>query len=643
MAELFKPDIGDVGGSNMTAYTPPSMDFSGIFNSVARTLDSFERQKETAPKLSESEEKNLILEPYISKVQKIMTSDDLPEIKKYALVNGIRTEVARKYPAYNDVFEKATTTSLNLLDPDGDPVQKEYENISKWGETETGTFARAQAFNSAIDPDGNFDEGLYQSKIRQLYYKDLGETNKLTEQKRRNELYKEGATELYRTEFAPTALNDIRTDIETFSTGVAARTVLDKVKAGKAAQIGSQEAADALLLADEVSMLTKRWDAELTRRKVMAGYSPNDPQFSNEPLLIELKNLEEALRNTGTSVSKVLGSMNEQVSVAYIGNMPNALRLSYEANKSTPPAIANTIAGAILSIPENRASIEEYSKSFVLPTYDFNLSIEGTGQTSSANGLPVGADASIGSVQRQLPEFNPEMVPEVLSMPQESKRQLLKRTSTAILNARIQDLEQAEIQGKELSASYLTISTRLSGDAEVGVTPLDQTKIFFGPKAMGLISQVEKKNPVLGEALYPQVNKAIQTETVRHISYLQAELNRNFPNNPIILQVNDKGMVEIKLDPRAKREDPLFMRLSGLGFESDEEMLENLQTVVAMPPSFLKGLRESVESMNTYLMASGKFPDSLKNSPDFAGTFIREQLQSLPKYGGPTIVSPAAP
>ncbi len=639
MAELFKPEIRDMGGTNVTAYSPPTMDYSGIFNSLARTLDN---KPEPAPKLSEAEEKNLILEPYLSKVQKILSSDDIPEIKKYSMVNGIRTEVARMYPAYNDVFEKATTTITGVLDPDGDPVQKEYEAIAKWGETETGTFSRAQAFNMSIDKDGSFDEGLYQSKIRELYYKDIQDKNSLAVQKRRNEMNAEGAKELFRTDFAPTVLKDISTSIDTFTEGVAAKTLLASLREGPLAP-GSQEAASALILADQVGLLKKRWEAEITRRKVEAGYALNDPAFNTEALLVDITNLEAALRTGGESVNKALSAMNEQVTTTYIANMPSALRLAYEANKSTPPAIANTIASAILSVPADRANIENYAKNFRMPTYDFNLPMVGTGQTSSVPNLPVGADQSMSSVQASFPEFNPQMVPEVMSMPQGSKKELLTRTKTAIESAVIKDMDQAMVQAKELSASYLTIGTRLTGDAETGVTPLEQTKVFFGPKAMNLVMEIQKKAPAEGEALYPQINKTIQTETLRHTAFLETMLTRNFPNNPIVIRVNEKGMVELVIDPQAKKEDPVFRRLSELGFESDEEMLENIQTSMGISPAFFKTLKNSVESLNIYLMAANRLPDNLKNSPDFAGVFIREQLASLPRYGGAGITAPVAP
>lgn len=642
MAELFKPEIKDIGGTNVTAYSPPTTDYSGIFSSIARTMDSFESKKAAAPKLSEAEEKNLVLEPYLSKVQKILSSDDIPEIKKYAMVNGIKTEVARMYPSYNDVFEKATTTITNVFDPDGDPIQKEYEAVAKWGETENGTFSRAEAFNLAIDKEGSFDEGLYQSKIRELYYKDIQDKNSLAVQKRRNEMNTEQSKELFRTDFAPNILKDISTSIETFSQGTAAKTLLTGLREGPFVP-GSQEATSALLMADQVGLLKKRWEAEITRRKVEGGYALNDPAFNTEALLVEITNLETALRTGGESVSKALSSMNEQTSIAFISNMPSALRATYELNKSTPQAVANTLSVAMMSLPENKVSMENYAKNFRTPTYDFNLPMVGTGQTSSLPNLPVGADQSISSIQASFPEFNSQMVPEVVSMSQGSKKNLLTRTTTAIENAVIKDMDQAMVQAKELSASYLTLGLRLSGDAETGVTPLEQTKVFFGPKAMNLATEIQKKSPTEGEALYPQINKAIQTETLRHTAFLGTMLTRNFPNNPLVIRVNEKGMVELVIDPQAKKEDPVFRRLTEIGFESDEEILNNLQTSMGINPSFFKTLKNSVESLNIYLMAANRLPDSLKNSPDFAGIFIRDQLSTLPRYGGAGITAPVAP
>lgn len=639
MAELFKPDTGNIGGSNVSVYTPPTPDYSGIFNSVANALNSFEKEKEkvTTPKLSEAEEKNIVLEPYITKVQRIMSADDIPEVKKYAMVNGIRTEVARKYPAYNDVFEKATTSSINLIDPNGDPVQKEYEAMSKFAETEIGSFARAQAFNSAIDKDGNFDQEMYETTFRNAYQQNLADNSALAEQKRKNELYKEGAPERFRTDFAPKALQDIEKSIETFTSGQGIKAMMEVARSGGAFEAASPEAAQALAIADQIATHRKWWDSELTRRKVQAGYNPNDTQFSNEPLLIQLKTLEDSFRNAGTSMGTVLKSTNEQFKEVVFAGLPQTTKTFIATAGTLPQGAAELYTAQWLTIADNRKSIEDLSKMKTIIGLDPTVSTLGSG-TSTTDFIPSGPGVSVDSTVSSLPEFDPKMISIINNAPANEKTEVLKKTSLFIDSGKLTDDNTVKVVNNNLATSYLILSMRLSGNAETGVTPLDQTKIFFGPKAMNLLSEVQKKNPVLGEDLYPKVNKAIQTETVRHMAYLETSLNRWLPNNPLVLSVNDKGLVEIKVDPRAKVEDTAFVRLSRRGFTTDEEMLNNLQDVIGIPPSFLKGVKESVEAINTYLMASAKFPDDLKNSPDYAPLFIREQLDNLPKYGGANVL-----
>lgn len=633
MAELFKPEIGNIGGSNVTAYTPPSMDYSGIFNSLATTLNSFEKEKVTAPKLSEAEEKNLVLEPYLTKAQKILSSDDIPEVKRYALTNGIKMEVARKYPAYRETFEAALGSVTSTLDPDGDPVQKYYQDLAKWGETEVGTFSRAQAFNTAIDKEGNFDEGLYQAKLNELYAKDIKDTNSLTLQKRRNEMNVEGAKELFRTDFAPTALNDIDKSIETFTTGQGIKSLLKVVEQGGAFAAAGPEAAQSLAIADQVGQLRKWWDSELTRRKIQAGYSVNDPQFSNEPLLLELKTLEDAFRNAGTSMGTVLKSANEQFKEVVIAGLPEATKRFIAVAGSLPPGASELYAAQWITIAENRKSIEDQAKMKTVIGLDPSMPTVGTG-TSTTNFIPSGSGISFENIISALPEYDPKLIEIVVSAPPAEKTEVLKKTGNFINSAKLSDENTVKVVNNNLAASYGIITTRLAGAAETGVTPLDQTKIFFGPNAMNLISEIQKKNPVLGDDLYPKVNKAIQTETVRHFAMLDSLFKNYFPNNPFILEVNDKNMVELKIDPAAKRDDPVFKRLASLGLKNDEEILKSYQETYNLNPTMVKNIKDSMESINLYLMAANKFPDSLKNSPDFAGIFIRQQLAALPKYNG---------
>lgn len=631
MAELFKPDVGNLGGSNVSVYTPPTPDYSGIFNSVAKAFDGFEKEKVTAPKLSEAEEKNIVLEPYITKVQRIMSADDIPEVKKYAMVNGIRTEVARKYPAYNDVFEKATTSSITLLDPDGDPVQKEYEAMSKFAETEIGAFARAQAFSSAIDKDGNFDQEMYESTFRSAYTQNLALNSSLAEQKRRNELYKEDAPERFRTDFAPKAIADISKSIETFTTGQGLKAMMEVVKSGGAFEAASPEAAQSVMIADQIATHIKFWDTELTKRKVQAGYNPNDPQFSNEPLLLELKSLEGAFRNAGTSMNALMKSNNEALKEKTFSQMaPLAKEFIIKAG-FFPPGASDLFVAEGLANPAIRDAIKVSTIGV-----DPRVSTQGSG-TSVPTALPT-SGVSVQDLQKALPEHNPKVVEILHGTNTEDKKDILKAASIYIDKADLSNTDSVTVVNNYLDGAYGLISMRYSGAAEVGVTPLEQTKIYFGPKAINLISEIQKKNPVYGESLYKVVNKAIMTETMRHMAYLSSSFNKNFPNNPIMLEFNNKGLIEIKIDPRAKKEDPVFMQLIDLGYETDEDLLDNLQNVTAMPYWFAKGLRQSVESINTYLMASAKFPDDLKNSPDYAPLFIREQLENLPKYGGASVL-----
>ena len=636
MAELFKPEIKDIGGTNVTAYSPPTTDYSGIFNSIARTLDSFESKKVAAPKLSEAEEKNLVLEPYLSKVQKIMSSDDIPEIKRYAMVNGIKTEVARLYPSYNDVFEKATSTITGVLDPDGDPIQKYYDDLTKWGESETGTFARVEAISLAVDKDNNFNEDLYQTKMKELYHKDITDKNSLAIQKIENERYKEGAPTKFRTDFAPKALKDIDDSIKLFTSGQGIKALMDVAEQGGAFGAATPEASKSLAIADQIAVLKKRWDIQLTKKKIEAGYAPNDPQFSNEPLLIQLTSLEQVFRNAGTSVSTVLKTTKDQYDLAVWESLPEVSKRFISTTGLFPQAAAELYTAQWITVPGHREQLTNIAKTTTLIGLDPRVPTLGSG-TSTTDFIPSGPGVSFDQRVASLPEFSPEMIKIIDEAPPVEKKAVLEASNLFIENGKLSDENTIEVVTNKLGASYLIFINRLEGDAETGVTPLSQTKISFGPKAFNLISEIQKKNPVFGEDLYPKVNKAIMTETVRHMAFLETSLTRNFPNNPLVIKVNEKGTVELSIDPRAKKEDPVFRRLTEIGFESDEEILNNLQTSMGINPSFFKALKNSVESLNIYLMASNRLPDSLKNSPDFAGVFIRNKLANLPKYGGANI------
>jgi hypothetical protein len=149
MAELFKPEVRDVGGSNVTAYTPPSMDYSGFISNVGQIFrGSLEEKEVKGP--TEAERKMEALRTVSANMMKIDQIED--PTRKAVAFKALQQNAYREYPVYVDDLNKFfgevsgeiyPATGMSLED-----INK--SNRLKWAqETPEGKLAAAEAMMSA--------------------------------------------------------------------------------------------------------------------------------------------------------------------------------------------------------------------------------------------------------------------------------------------------------------------------------------------------------------------------------------------------------------------------------------------------------------------------------------------------------------
>lgn len=149
MAEIFKPEVRDIGGTNVTAYTPPSMDYSGVISNVSQIFGAVtERPEVKAP--SEAERKMEALRNVSANMLKIDQIED--PTRKAVAFKKLQQNAYREYPVYVDDLNKffgevsgeiypATGVSLEEINR---------ENRLKWAqESPEGKLAISDAMMSA--------------------------------------------------------------------------------------------------------------------------------------------------------------------------------------------------------------------------------------------------------------------------------------------------------------------------------------------------------------------------------------------------------------------------------------------------------------------------------------------------------------
>jgi hypothetical protein len=651
MASLFKPEIREIGGTNISVYQPPSVDYSNVIAGVGSAL--FESLTPPKPeKMSETEQKNQFLAPYLQRQEEILSSD-IPDVKKSVLVKELEKEVAKNNAAYLDTFQKASQSITSYYDPSGDQIGKYYEQLNKWANSDDviGQSARVNALAKATDKEGNVDDSIFMSELSASFNYDIARKEQFSIMNRNIETNKATQEFTFTTEFAPMAVDMVQKDIETFTSKPMIQTVLNKIVGGSALSIG--EAGTASYLSGLIKQQKEAMKAKLQREQILGGINPNDSKFSVEPLLAPYTDLENALTNASTAVTKAIETSENQKNAIFLQTAPTAFQ-QFKALGNLPPAIADRVANNILTAQGEQAVISELAEKLTVPTYDLNLDISGSGMTNTIGTIPNQSMNGTTETERLLPEWNNTLITQVAGFTptqQEAQLKIANIQLKGYVSGTIDNVQNADQMGKELSSAYGILATRVQGNVQTGITPLDQTKLFFGPSAFSMISDIQKKSPKSGESLYLQMNKTIQTEVIRHKDYIASYLSSAFSNNPFSLVVNDRGVVEIKVNPEARKDPFLIAATAPIkedptkipDYMSDDEIFDKAFGMYNKLVGRTADVRKSIEALNLLLKASERLPENIKKSPDFAGIQLREQLILLPQYQGMTVNGNVSP
>lgn len=180
MAELFKPEVRDTGGTNVTAYTPPSIDYSGAISNIGQIFRTATEEPEVkAP--TEAERKAEALRIVSANMLKIDQIED--PTRKAVSFKSLQQNAYREYPMYVDDLNKFfgevsgeiyPSTGMSLEDINRD-------NRLKWAqESPEGKLAVSKAM---IQAPGDVE--TQQLMIDAAYYKQQTDDAKAAEIKKR--------------------------------------------------------------------------------------------------------------------------------------------------------------------------------------------------------------------------------------------------------------------------------------------------------------------------------------------------------------------------------------------------------------------------------------------------------------------------
>lgn len=546
MASLFKPEVGTVGGTNVSAYTPPTMDFSGLFSSVSGAIRSFEDAND-APKITEADKKATALQTISAGVDRVMQTED--PVRREIKWKQFKQESFKTFPQYIDDAQKLF-----------DKVEG-YEYSGTGGKTVDDIFT-ASVFNWAETTDDG------KMAFADVYYKSGGDPDKvragveieyLKSQARKKELQsiKEDTEALKLTKEAaainirPLIQADVDKNIQAALSQFEA-VAKDAVAKGLDPNIAVLDAAAQTRLMF-IGMIQREYNE--------AGLTPTEADMNSY-----LGTFDAGVKWYETSKDyfqrSVLNNNLEAQARAlnFIGADPSTAIAVQKGDPVFTAMLANQA-----TTTETLKKMQEYYKGISQKPVSINgpLNNPQVIGTPAPNMTPTDSPSELVSMYSSV--YDAQQLTEVQSSSTQQLQSIraLGMQAARSLNRQNIQPEDIEYANKTLGAMYASIIPQIDKGGE-SLKP-EMVSQFMGESVLNTIGAIYAKDKVNGGVLFNQVNQYATTGAARLMSNFDAQMRVISSNreSPFVLKMDDRNNLTFEINKKVMKTDPYLARAMG--------------------------------------------------------------------------------
>lgn len=603
MAEIFKPEVRDVGGSNLTAYTPPTVDYGSSIAAIGQIFKAAVDTKEVKGP-TEAERKSEALRNVSANMLKIDQIED--PTRKAVAFKSLQQNAYREYPMYvedlNKFFGEVSgeiypTTGVSL-----DDINK--QNRLKWAqETPEGKLAAQQAMLSSPD-----DIEQQEIMLASAYFASQKIDSDIAMAKKQNE----GNKDLFEIQTRPMLQSEVDNSFQSMFKKFNIETIL---KAGESPSLALIDAvkAERLAVLGAVTNRINKNGIDPTAVKPETFMSEFDSLISmleaNSTILDrEMKNRTDQEWNTKLAGSPFMikawasGKVDSQTFNWWLVNGGGEEAFMKLVNDGVGPAAGDTSPESMapaLSDGSPTDSANEFAR-----RYESVFSREALVKTFNANpswGTIV--DAGLKTVQNyklegESPEFTEASHRAITSM---------FMVSLPEIDKGLQSVKARNIK-KLLSDKTFLIAESMSKE--------------MPEKGMGLYNVINTYSNTSAQVLVAAFKN--QMETIKDTEYV-----------PFNLKVDEFGNIELVVNEVAARLDPTLKKAMGAyryttrskGTRATETLAIEQAPTITDPKKILSNyvslfgsndtqILDIIDSLSVIAKTSKKIPDNVKQGRD---------------------------
>jgi hypothetical protein len=627
MAELFKPEIREVGGSNLTAYTPPSMDYSGVISSIPAIFASAMETKEVKGP-TEAEKKQEALNIVASSLERVNAIED--PTRKAIEFKKTQQKALLQFPSYQeDVNKLFGSFTGDVYMGTGQAVQDlQQANTAKWV---TDTTEGKAALSYAYITSGG-DEAEAQNILTQQYMLSTQKQLQMDQAKLASDkLSADAATK--KVEFGLRARPVIQTDISNkFKMDMSpemVRTIAD--------QAIKQGLDPAVVLLDSLSQARAVRLAEVTTDINKYGL---DPKSENpETFLAEYDAQIEAFKANLDIFSRSFKNKNAE-------------QIAQLASKIDNPIIARGIISGDAAVTAYTLEADVKAKSDLVNAIQTSTSIA-AGDMSAQTPMAVISNNTVGDSPSAFAEQYKGLAPaaeltKIFSSPPAWRSSI--KIATDISNGykfENESPEMVEAAHRALSTMYIVSLPEIDKAFE-SMRP-QNVRTLMSEKMLSIADSMSKTTPLKGKDLYNKMNNYAANAANILLNNFKTNMDilSDTDVRPFKLNMDANGNITFSVNEVAARTDPRLKKAMGVyryetksaGRKDPSKMTVEKGMVETDPVKILynyatlgtvnnqKEVLDIVESLKILAMQSKKIPVDVRSNGVDTLELIRQGIQ----------------
>jgi hypothetical protein len=627
---LFKPEVKDTGSTNVSAYAPSAMDYSGIGN-FAKIIAAFEPEER---KLTAEERKEIELRPLadvyakadVIKQERGNSAADYYVKKSIIQFRKDNPHLASEITAYQDGLKKSgleENVFENMLK----------SSVEAFQQTDEGKLKTQQRLNEYTDQYGNVDT----DRLYAALYTDAQEYN--TGIARINQLERDAKVNAGKESELIDSIGQRFYSVDTSAASVNAspqgiqRTIA----------FAKQNAKDTPEALTNASGFLKQQEikrrAEFSSRLAANNIVKTDEEINN---LMKVYNPNlyysiAAIEAVSTMDKKYTTQASEQALANVVSRMPpggvllldKPLSFNVAVEKGFIPSGELEKIGQPLKDALNNVNVEAVPK---LPWDGVNPNPIKLPENYSPD------DLSKNSQKETLNMFTEEAQKYVSSIPDQTKQEIMLKTEallTTYKSGQVGSIMPGNLQASALSNAYLIQMYTAPDTAATN----KNINTIFGDKAFTFISDISKQDPAIGSALGKQASTYAQYESSKQFNRFNqlyvGQIDNDIKSSPFILEEKNGSL---ELNVRSSFENDRYISQArivkkGFGIEETKDsyrILGNWATTGFVGPFAAGQGKEMVEKIkNIQLLYRNSF-----RLPDQYGSTIREYILTMADQSG---------